>query len=202
MGSGDQVADALRQMGVAVTLLDDETLASGDLSVFDTVVVGIRASEARPAFVANHDRLLQYVTQGGTLIVQYQQGDYIARKLPPFPVGSSANSRVVDETAPVRILAPAHPVLTFPNRITAADFSGWVQERNLWAFTNFDPRYTPLLETADPGEPPQTGGEVYAEIGKGRYVYTAFAWFRQLPAGVPGAYRQFANLVSLSKAPR
>ena len=183
-----------------MTLLDDETLASGDLSVFDTVV-GIRASEARPAFVANHDRLLQYVTQGG-MIVQYQQGDYITRKLPPFPVGSSANSRVVDETAPVRILAPAHPVLTFPNRITAADFSGWVQERNLWAFTNFDPRYTPLLETADPGEPPQTGGEVYAEIGKGRCVYTAFAWFRQLPAGVPGAFRQFANLVSLSKAPR
>ena len=202
MGSGDQVPDALRQMGVAVTLLDDETLATGDLSVFDTIVVGIRASEARPAFVANHGRLLQYVTQGGTLIVQYQQGDYIARKLPPFPVGSSANSRVVDETAPVRILAPAHPVLTFPNRITAADFSGWVQERNLWAFTDFDPRYTPLLETADPGEPPQTGGEVYAEIGKGRYVYTAFAWFRQLPAGVPGAFRQFANLVSLSKAPR
>jgi LmbE family N-acetylglucosaminyl deacetylase len=202
MGSGDQVPDALRQMGVAVTLLDDETLADGDLSVFDTVVVGIRASEARPAFIANHDRLLQYVTRGGTLIVQYQQGDYIARKLPPFPVNSSTNSRVVDETAPVRILAPAHPVLTFPNRITAADFSGWVQERNLWAFTDFDPRYTPLLETADPGEPPQTGGEVYAEIGKGRYVYTAFAWFRQLPAGVPGAYRQFANLVSLSKAPR
>jgi len=202
MGSGDQVPDALRQMGVAVTLLDDEMLAAGDLSAFDTVVVGIRASEARPAFVANHDRLLQYVREGGTLIVQYQQGDYIARKLPPFPVNSSANSRVVDETAPVRILAPTHPVLNFPNRITAADFSGWVQERDLWAFTDFDPRYTPLLETADPGEPPQTGGEVYAEIGKGRYVYTAFAWFRQLPAGVPGAYRQFANLVSLSKAPR
>jgi LmbE family N-acetylglucosaminyl deacetylase len=202
MGSGDQVPDALRQMGFSVALIDDETLADGDLSLFDTIVVGIRASEARPAFVANHDRLLQYVTQGGTLIVQYQQGDYVTRKLPPFPVGSSANSRVVDETAPVRILAPEHPVLTFPNRITAADFSGWVQERNLWAFTNFDRRYTALLETADPGEAPQTGGEVYAEIGKGRYVYTAFAWFRQLPAGVPGAFRQFANLVSLSKAPR
>ena len=140
--------------------------------------------------------------RGGTLIVQYQQGDYVTRKLPPFPVDRPRNSRVADETAPVRILAPAHPVLTFPNRITAADFSDWVQERNLCAFTNFDRRYTPLLETADPGEPPQPGGEVYAEIGKGRYVYTAFAWFRQLPAGVPGAFRQFANLVSLSKAPR
>jgi LmbE family N-acetylglucosaminyl deacetylase len=202
MGSGDEVPGALRQMGVAVTLLDDETLATGDLSAFDTIVVGIRASEARPAFVANHNRLLRYVDQGGTLIVQYQQGDYVMRNLPPFPVRSTTNSRVVDETAPVRILAPSHPVFTFPNRISERDFDGWVQERNLYAFTNFDPRYTPLLETADPGEPPQTGGEVYAQVGKGHYVYTAYAWFRQLPAGVPGAYRQFANLVSLSKAPR
>jgi hypothetical protein len=102
----------------------------------------------------------------------------------------------------VKILAPAHPVFTYPNRITSADFDGWVQERNLYAFTTFDKRYAPLLETVDPGEPPQQGGELYAELGKGRYVYTAYAWFRQLPAGVPGAYRQFANLISLSKAPR
>ena len=202
MGSGDQVADALRRIGVAVTLVDDETLGTGDLSQFDTIVIGIRASEARPAFVANHARLLRYVEQGGTLVVQYQQGDYVSRNLPPFPVAAGPVSRVVDELAPVRILAPGHPALTFPNRITANDFNGWVQERNLWAFTNFDPRYTPLLETADPGEPPQNGGEVYAELGKGRYVYTSYAWFRQLPAGVPGAYRQFANLISLPRAPR
>ena len=113
------------------------------------------------------------------------------------------NSRVTDETAPVRILAPGHPVFTFPNRITPDDFGGWVQERNLYAWSSFDAqRYTPLLESADPGEPAQRGGELYAEFGKGRYVYTAYAWFRQLPAGVPGAYRQFANLISLSKAPR
>ena len=103
----------------------------------------------------------------------------------------------------MKILVPGHPVFTFPNRITSDDFSGWVQERNLYAFADFDrKRYTPLLETADPGEPPQQGGQLYAEVGKGRFVYTAFAWFRQLPAGVPGAYRQFANLISLSKAPR
>jgi hypothetical protein len=102
----------------------------------------------------------------------------------------------------VKILAPSHPVFTFPNRITVADFAGWVQERNLWPFNTFDPRYTPLLETADPGQAPQRGGEVYAEVGKGRYVYTGYVWFRELTAGVPGAYRQFANLVSLSKAPR
>jgi len=208
MGTGDQVPDALARLGVDVTMLDEDTIARGDLSRFDTIVVGIRASEARPDFVAEHARLMQYVERGGTLIVQYQQTDYIARNLPPYPAVASGtanfrfNSRVVDETAPVTILAPAHGLFTFPNRITAADFNGWVQERNLYAFPQLDPRYVPLLETVDPGEAPQRGGEVYAEVGKGRYVYTAFSWFRQLPAGVPGAYRQFANLVSLSRAPR
>ena len=187
-------------MGLVVTLLDTDMLATGDLSAFDTIVVGIRASQARPDFVANHGRLLQYVERGGTLIVQYQQNDYIAKKLLPFPAEMA--SRVTDENAPVEILQPTHPVFTFPNTITAADFSGWVQDRTLYAFTKFDPRYLPLLATADRGEAPQTGGQVVAEIGKGRFVYTSYAWFRQLPAGVPGAYRQFANLVSLSKAPR
>ena len=202
MGSGDQVPDAIRSMGVDVTLVPEEMLATGDLTRFDTIVVGVRASEARPEFVANNGRLLQYVERGGTLIVQYQQTDYPGRNLPPYPVQSPTNSRVTDETAPVRILAPGHPVFTYPNRITDADFAGWVQERNLYAFNTLDERYTPLLESADPGEPPQRGGEVYAEVGRGRYVYTAYSWFRQLPAGVPGAYRQFANLISLSKAPR
>ena len=199
MGSGDQVPDMMRRMGVTVTLIDDEMLATGDLSRFDTIVVGVRASEARPAFVANNRRLLDYVEGGGTLIVQYQQNDYVGRQLAPYP--AQMNSRVTDETAAVKILVPTHPVFTFPNAIGAADFENWVQERNLYAFTTFDSRYTPLLETADPGEPPQLGGEVYARMGKGHYVYTAYAWFRQLPAGVPGAYRQFANLISLSKAP-
>ena len=199
MGSGDQVPDMIRRMGVTVSLIDDETLATGDLSRFDTIVVGVRAAEARPAFAANNGRLLQYVERGGTLIVQYQQNDYVGRNLAPYP--AKMNSRVTDETAPVTILAPTHPVFTFPNAIGPADFEGWVQERNLYAFTTFDERYTPLLETADPGEPPQRGGAVYARVGKGHYVYTAYAWFRQLPAGVPGAYRQFANLISLSKAP-
>ena len=203
MGSGDQVPVALRRMGVNVTFIDDEMLATGDLSTFDTIVVGVRASEARPEFVANNGRLRQYMEQGGTLIVQYQQPDYVMRGLPPYAAQSPENSRVTDETAPVQILAPTHPLFTFPNLITAADFGGWVQERNLYAFKTFDKaRYTALLQTVDPGEAPQDGGEVYAEVGKGRYVYTAFAWFRQLPAGVPGAYRQFANLISLSKAPR
>jgi LmbE family N-acetylglucosaminyl deacetylase len=200
MGSGDEVPDALRRMGVDVTMIDGEILSTGDLSRFDTIVVGIRASEARPDFVANHMRLRAYMERGGTLIVQYQQTDYVERGLPPYPVQAQGNSRVTDETAPVRILL-MHPVFTFPNRITSADFDNWVQERNLYAFGSFDGRYTPLLESGDPGEPPQRGGQVIAEVGKGRYVYTAYAWFRQLRAGVPGAYRQFANLISLSKAP-
>ncbi|MGE0446607.1 MAG: PIG-L family deacetylase [Vicinamibacterales bacterium] len=202
MGSGDLVPDALRRMRVNVTMIDDEMLATGDLSRFDTIVVGVRASEGRPAFVANHGRLVDYMERGGTLIVQYQQTDYEARNLPPYPAQAPQNSRVTDELAPVRILAPTHPVFTFPNRITTADFDNWVQERNLYAFVSFDERYTPLLETFDRGEGPQRGGQVYARVGQGQYVYTAYSWFRQLPAGVPGAYRQFANLISLARAPR
>jgi hypothetical protein len=201
MGSGDEVPVALRRMGVDVAIIDKEMLTTGDLSRFDTIVVGVRASEARADFVANQARLRTYMERGGTLIVQYQQTDYVERNLPPYPVKSPGNSRVTDETAAVRILAPMHPVFTYPNRITSADFDGWVQERNLYSFGSFDARYTPLLEAADPGEAPQRGGEVIADVGKGKYVYTSYAWFRQLRAGVPGAYRQFANLISLPKAP-
>lgn len=201
MGSGDAVPDALRRMNLRVTLLDDAALTGGDLSAYDAIVVGVRASEARPAFGANQARLRQFMERGGTLIVQYQQGEYTSQNLPPYPAQIMGNSRVTDETATVTILAPQHAAFTFPNRITAADFDGWVQERNLYAFTSFDSRYTPLLEASDPGEAPQRGGQVYARVGRGHYVYTSYAWFRQLPAGVPGAYRLMANLVSLSKAP-
>ena len=142
MGSGDEVPDALRRMGVDVTMIDREMLTTGDLSRFDTIVVGVRASEARPDFLANQARLRTYMERGGTLVVQYQQTDYVDRNLPPYPVKSPGNSRVTDETAAVRILAPTHPVFTFPNRITSADFDGWVQERNLYSFGSFDARYT------------------------------------------------------------
>ena len=200
MGSGDGVPDAIRRMGLEVALLDADTLATGDLSSYDTIVVGIRASQTRPDFVANHGRLLDYVWRGGTLIVQYQQRDYVARGLPPYP--AEMQSRVTDETAPVRILEPDHPAFNFPNAITEEDWAGWVQERNLYGFTSFDERYVPLLESADPNEPPRRGGQVYAALGDGHYVYTAYSWFRELPAGVPGAYRLFANLLSLPRAPQ
>jgi hypothetical protein len=197
MGGGDRVPEAIRRLGLEVTLLTDDDLASADLSRYGTIVVGVRASESRPAFVAANARLLQFVRDGGTLIVQYQQTDYTGRGLSPFPAGG--NTRVTDERAPVTILAAGHPAFTTPNRITPADWNEWVQERNLYAWATFDGQYTPLLETGDPGEPLQRGGQLYARIGKGHYVYTSYAWFRQLPAGVPGAYRLFANLLSLGR---
>lgn len=208
MGSGDEVPQAIERMGVPVTLLTEQDLAVGDLARFDTIVVGIRASQTRPDFVANNQRLLEFVARGGALIVQYQRPDYARQHLPPFPAqqevktenGQTNIARVVDERAPVTVLQPANPAFNFPNKITDADWQGWVQERNLYSFTTFDPRYTPLLEAHDAGEPPQQGGELFARIGRGYYVYTSYAWFRQLPAGVPGAYRLFANLLSLPKS--
>jgi hypothetical protein len=198
MGSGDAVPDAIRQMGLNVTMLNEDDLASGDLSRFDTIVVGIRASEVRPDFVANNNRLLEFIRNGGTLIVQYQQAEYVRLNLAPFPAQMSA--RVTDENAKVTILQPEHAAFNFPNKITEGDWKDWVQDRTVSQFTTFDSRYTPLLESHDAGEAEQKGGEVYAEIGKGKYVYTAYAWFRQLPSGIPGAYRLFANLLSLPKA--
>ena len=198
MGSGDAVPDAIKRMGLDVTMLGEEDLASGDLSRFDTIVIGIRASQVRPDFVANNGRLLDFVRNGGTLIVQYQQQEYVNLKLSPFPAQMA--SRVTDENAKVTILQPQHAAFNYPNKITDEDFKDWVQERSLYNFTTFDSQYTPLLESHDAGEAEQKGGEVYAEIGKGKFVYTSYAWFRQLPNGVPGAYRLFANLLSLPKA--
>ena len=201
MGSGDLVPESLRRLGVDVSLLSDAELTTADLSQYDVIVVGIRASQTRPAFVANNQRLLNFADQGGTLIVQYQQPDFAAQNLAPFEVAMDRNVRVVDETAPITILEPEHPLFSFPNRIDAEDFEGWVQERNNYNFTSFDrERYIPLTEAHDEGEPPSEGAMLYAPIGDGHYVYTSYSWFRQLPNGVPGAYRIFANLISLPVA--
>ncbi len=201
MGSGDQVPEAIRRMGLDVTMLDENELSSGDLTRFDTIVVGVRASQVRPDFVANNNRLLDFVRQGGTLIVQYQRPDYVAQGLAPFPAKMDNNARTTDEQAAVTILQPQHQAFNFPNKITAADWEGWVQERSLYNFTTFAPPYVPLLEAHDAGEGAQPGGEVYAALGRGQYVYSSYAWFRQLPNGVPGAYRLFANLLSLPRKP-
>ena len=195
MGSGDEVPEAIRQMGLAVELLSETDLTSGDLSGFQTIVVGVRAAQVRQDFVANHQRLIDYVQKGGNLIVQYQRPDY--ETLLPFP--AKLGARVADENAKVTILDQGNPIFNFPNRITEKDFEGWVQERNLYAFTTFDANYKPLLEAHDANEPENKGGLVVAQIGKGKYVYCSYAFFRQLPAGVPGAYRIFANLLSLKQ---
>lgn len=195
-GSGDRVFEAIKQMNFDVQMLDENDLTNGDLSKFDEIVVGIRASQVRPDFIANHQRLLDYVNKGGTLLVQYQLPVY--QNLLPFPAQMGA--RVADENAKVTILESQNPIFNFPNKITDEDFKGWVQERNLYAFSTFDANYKPLLESHDASEAENKGGLVVAEIGKGKYIYCSYAFFRQLPAGVPGAYRLFANLLSLPKS--
>lgn len=207
-GSGDDVPDAIRQMGLNVELLGEADLTSGDLSKYNTIVVGIRAFQVRADLISNNQRVLDYVKNGGNLIVQYQRPDYVLSNLQPFPASQNdtqkttagTTARVVDENAKVTILEPNSPVFNFPNKISDADFANWVQERNLYNFTTFDKNYTPLLEAHDAGEAENKGGLVVAKIGKGNYVYCSYAFFRQLPAGVPGAYRLFANLLSLPKA--
>jgi hypothetical protein len=210
MGTGDRVPEAIRLLNLNVSMLNEQDLSTGDLSKFDTIVVGVRASQVRPDFVANNGRLLDFVRSGGTLIVQYQQQEYVKENLLPFPAKMESvingnqrisNVRVVDENATVKILVPNHSIFNFPNKIVASDWDNWVQERNLYSLTALDPQYTALLETADEGEPPVTGGLVHAKIGRGHYVYNSYSFFRQLPSGNPGAYRIFANLLSLPKAP-
>lgn len=196
MGSGDPVPDALRQLGFQVTLLTDADLEAGDLSRFDAIVTGVRAYNTRPRLRTLQPRLLQYANAGGTLVVQYNTtSDGPMDFLGPFPFRIS-RERVTVEEAPVRFLKPGHRLLTSPNALTPEDFEGWVQERGLYFASPVDPRYDSPLSSNDPGEPARDGGLVSAAYGKGMFIYCAYAMFRQLPAGVPGAYRLFANLVS------
>ncbi|HEX5044567.1 MAG TPA: PIG-L family deacetylase [Candidatus Polarisedimenticolaceae bacterium] len=197
MGSGDSVADDLTHVGAQVEILDDEALRAGDLSRFAAIVTGIRAYNTRDALRAAHDRLMRYVEDGGTVVVQYNTQSRLGpleSRIAPFPL-EIGRGRVTDERAAMEPLAPDHEVLVRPHRITASDFAGWVQERGLYFAENWDPRYTPIFAAADPGESPLRGGLLFARHGKGRYVYTGLAFFRQLPAGVPGAYRLFFNLI-------
>ena len=196
MGAGDQMPDALRQMGCEVTLLAPPDLVGRNLAEFDAIVTGVRAYNTRPDLDANQGRLLEYVKNGGTLVVQYNTLDQATRDIgAPYPLTISRD-RVTVEDAPVAFPHPDSPLLRHPNPISERDFDGWVQERGLYFASKWDPRYETVLESHDPGEPPHAGGELYAHFGKGAYVFTAYSWFRQLPAGVPGAYRLFANLLA------
>ena len=199
MGSGDDGPEAIRQMGAAVEILDGDRVRRGDFSAFDAVVLGVRAHEVRPDLQAAGDQLLDFVRAGGTVIAQYNRGSL--GTLAPYQIQVGRGSpRVADERAPITLLEPTSPVLTTPNRITQADFEGWVQERGLYFAANWDDAYVPLLELNDPGEEPRHGSLLVASVGDGLFVYTALAFFRQWAGRVPGAYRLFANLISLDAA--
>jgi LmbE family N-acetylglucosaminyl deacetylase len=225
-GAADQVPAALAGVGIPMVLLTAAMLENGNLGRFDAIVIGPRAYEIDSALVSNNRRLLEYARRGGLVIVQYQQHRFFNGRFAPYPLsvggqplrldeesppraaGGTAPSRaaapvshdrVTDENAPVRIVLRDHPVARIPNRLTDEDWKGWVQERGLYFARTWDPRYQPVLETHDPGEPPLRGGLLVAPVGKGTYVYTGLSFFRQLPAGVPGAFRLFANLLALKK---
>jgi hypothetical protein len=196
-GASDGVPELLRELALPVELLDAATLAGGDLSVFDAIVIGPRAYEVDPALVAANSRLLDYAKAGGLVVVQYQQYQYVRGKYPPFPLEIKApHDRVTDETSPVRLLLPDHPVFRTPNLIAEADWQGWVQERGLYFGNTWDSAWRPLLAMKDPAGEEKLGGLLVADYGKGRYIYTGLAFFRQLPAGVPGAWRLFMNLLA------
>ena len=202
----EPVPEALQRLGIQVEMLDPAALAFGDLSRFDAIVVGVRAYELRSDLPGANQRLLDYVSNSGTLLVQYERDFAWSRaqyapypaKIAPGPTGPLP--RVTDENSPVKFLKPEDPLLNWPNKITQDDFRGWVQERGLYFWTDFDAKYTPLLAMNDPGEADQNGALVYARHGKGAYIYTGIAFFRQLPEGVPGAYRLLVNLLSPSRA--
>jgi LmbE family N-acetylglucosaminyl deacetylase len=224
-GAADQVPEALESVGVPVELLSPATLERGNLGRYDAIVIGPRAYETDSALVANNRRILDYARRGGLVIVQYQQHRFFDGRFAPYPLSVSgqplrleqespskaagntpsrpsapvSHDRVTDENAPVRMIAREHPVVRLPNRITAEDWKGWVQERGLYFARTWDRRYRPILETHDPREPPLQGGLLIATVGKGTYVYTGLSFFRQLPAAVPGAFRLFANLLALGR---
>jgi hypothetical protein len=198
-GAGDTVADCLKEMGYAVSLLDDADLTPEKLRGLDAVVIGVRAYNVRTNLASHLPALFAYVKAGGTVVAQYNRPDNLkTNRLAPFDLHLS-NDRVTDETAAMTFLAPEHPVLNTPNKITSADFAGWIQERGIYFPNQWDEHFTPILACHDPGEPPLNGSLLVAHSGKGYFVYTGLVFFRELPDGVPGAYRLFANLIALGK---
>jgi LmbE family N-acetylglucosaminyl deacetylase len=195
-GAGDDIPQSLQQIGYTVKILDGSDITAETLKRFDAIVLGIRAYNTQDRIAAWQTELLKYVKAGGVVLAQYNTTDLKMKEIGPFPF-EITRERVTDENAEIRILAPDHPALNAPNKITADDFKGWVQERGLYFPTKWDSNWTALLSCNDPGEKPLDGGLLVAKSGQGYFIYTGYAFFRQLPAGVPGAYRLFANLVSL-----
>lgn len=201
VGAGDDVPQSLVNLGIHVHFLSPEDLANGDLSKYNVIVTGVRAYAARPDLKTYNGRLLDYVKNGGVAIIQYNTPEYDHNYGPyPYKMGDNPEE-VTDENSKVVILDPSNPVFTSPNKITSKDFTNWVEERGSKFLNTWDSNYTPLLETHDPGQEPQKGGMVYAKYGKGVYIYCAYAFYRQMPEGVAGAYRLFANMLNLGKRP-
>jgi len=200
MGAGDDIPEVLRQVGLDVTLMSQDKLGDEDLSRFGTIVLGIRAYDTQKAVADHNKKLLDFVSAGGTLVVQYEAdvGNFNAGSFGPYPL-TLGRGRVSVEEAPVEMLAPQNRLFHDPNEISARDFDRWVQERGLYFMEKWDDRYTALLASHDPGEENLKGGLLVASYGKGTYVYTGYAFFRQLPAGVPGAVRLYVNLLSAGK---
>lgn len=199
MGAGDAIPENLEQIGYEVTLLEDKDITPENLQTFDAIIMGVRAYNTVDRLQFHQPKLLDYVKNGGTMIVQYNTSYRLKvpmEEIGPYPLQLSRD-RVTVEEAPVRFLKPDHPVLNYPNKITAKDFEGWQQERGLYFPNEWDERYEAILSSNDPGEDPKDGGLLVAKYGEGYYVYTGYSWFRELPPGVPGAFRIFANLISL-----
>jgi LmbE family N-acetylglucosaminyl deacetylase len=202
VGAGDDVPQSLASLGINVHFLTAGDLASGNLSKFDAIILGVRAYAVREDLKTYNGRILDYVKNGGAVIVQYNTQEY-DHNYGPYPYKMGPNpEEVTDEHSKVEILAPANPVFSWPNKIDAKDFENWVEERGSKFLASWDAAYEPLLETHDPGQDPQKGGLLYAKYGKGIYIYNAYAFYRQMPEGVPGSYRLFANMISLAKNPQ
>lgn len=202
MGVGDQVPAGIAQLGYRVTLLDEQALATGDLKAFDAIMTGTRAYAVRNDLITYNQRLLDYARDGGNLIVLYNTQELDPNQFSPFPAELTQRAEEVsEEDSPVEILAPTNQAFNWPNKITPADFEGWVEQRGSKFWSKWDAAYTPMIATFDKGQAPQRGGWMWARHGKGHYTYFAYAFHRQLPYGVPGAYRLLANVLALNKAP-
>jgi len=200
-GTGDDVADSMQDLGINVSFLSADDIAKGDLSSYDAIVLGIRAYAARPELKASNHRLLDYTRNGGTILVQYQTGEF-DHNYAPYPLSLSSDpEKVVEEDGEVSIQLPNDPLLNWPNKITLDDFKNWVEERGHGFIRTWDTRYIAPTEMHDAGQDPQKGGLLYAPYGKGTYIYVSYAFFRQMPEGVPGAFRIIANLISAGKNP-
>jgi hypothetical protein len=199
-GAGDKVPQALQQMGYEVVMLKERDITAAMLKQFDAVIAGVRAYDVHDWLTDRHDALMDYVKDGGNLIVQYNRDNLgrVTSNIGPYAFAVS-NIRVTDEHAKVNFLQPEHPVLNFPNKISEKDFDGWIQERGIYFAGQTDPAYQAIFSMNDPGEQEQKGSLVVAHFGKGTFVYTGLVFFRELPAGVPGAYRLMANIIALNQ---